>query len=174
MMTKYPNKKGMSNIEYWKQRREKSAVAGVCPSHKNQKVVPGKRRCQKCLDSSNLFIKNQKRKKQCLSHKNVLAAPGKYYCHNCLATKRLTWLRSKGVNEKEIQKAKYAIEIFDGVCRCCGTKISGTKGWALDHSHETGKFRGIVCSSCNIGLGHAKDDPKKLAAMAEYLRKNNA
>lgn len=39
----------------------------------------------------------------------------------------------------------------------------------LDHDHETGMFRGWLCNHCNLVLGHAKDSPDRLRALANYL-----
>lgn len=42
----------------------------------------------------------------------------------------------------------------------------------VDHDHRPGgKVRGILCRSCNVGLGHASDNPKLLRAMARYLER---
>lgn len=46
------------------------------------------------------------------------------------------------------------------------------RGWIVDHSHNTGKVRGIVCTNCNLLLGHAKDDAERLRAAANYLEKH--
>ena len=39
----------------------------------------------------------------------------------------------------------------------------------FDHDHSTGEFRGWLCTQCNTALGHAKDSPKLLRKLAEYL-----
>lgn len=39
----------------------------------------------------------------------------------------------------------------------------------IDHCHTSGRIRGILCSSCNLMLGHAKDNPETLARAAAYL-----
>lgn len=39
----------------------------------------------------------------------------------------------------------------------------------IDHSHETGKVRGLLCGPCNRGIGHLHDSPKLLRAAAKYL-----
>ena len=44
----------------------------------------------------------------------------------------------------------------------------------LDHCHDTGAIRGILCLSCNQGLGKVHDDPDLLEAAARYLRQGRA
>jgi hypothetical protein len=66
------------------------------------------------------------------------------------------------------------LESQSGGCAICGRKDSGAKNrqMHLDHCHKTGKNRGILCHSCNVGLGNFKDDPDKLLAAVAYLLKN--
>lgn len=47
----------------------------------------------------------------------------------------------------------------------------GAKSLQIDHDHETGAFRGLLCSSCNKGLGLYRDDPALLRAAADYIEK---
>ena len=77
---------------------------------------------------------------------------------------KLNRLRRTGVTEEQylIQLAKQ-----NGVCAICNNKC--TKALAADHDHVTGKFRGLLCNSCNRGLGYLKDDIKIITKALEYL-----
>lgn len=55
-------------------------------------------------------------------------------------------------------------------CAGCRSPEPGRKDWATDHCHTTGRVRGILCDGCNLALGHVKDDPDRLEALARYLR----
>ena len=39
----------------------------------------------------------------------------------------------------------------------------------LDHNHETGEIRGLLCAPCNTALGLLKEDPVRITRMLEYL-----
>jgi len=61
----------------------------------------------------------------------------------------------------------------DGRCQCCKTPFSEIIGQrpCIDHCHETGRVRGILCDRCNQALCHAGDNPKILRAPANYLER---
>jgi hypothetical protein len=40
---------------------------------------------------------------------------------------------------------------------------------SVDHDHNTGKVRGLLCRTCNIAVGNAKENPDILRAAANYL-----
>jgi len=54
-------------------------------------------------------------------------------------------------------------------CGICKSNVSGGKGWHVDHDHETGAVRGILCHFCNLALGHFKDNPEIMNKAIKYL-----
>lgn len=58
-------------------------------------------------------------------------------------------------------------------CKICGAHESEfTKKLAVDHCHETGKIRGILCHNCNKSLGSFKDSIEILQRAIDYLNKS--
>jgi len=62
----------------------------------------------------------------------------------------------------------------DGVCAICRKpetrKVRGiVVALSVDHDHETGRVRGLLCQSCNQAIGLMQDDPTRLLAAASYL-----
>lgn len=65
----------------------------------------------------------------------------------------------------------------EGNCDACGKpERSKTRGGLVrmlnvDHCHNTGDVRGVLCSDCNIAIGHAEDNPTRLRVLAAYLER---
>lgn len=47
-----------------------------------------------------------------------------------------------------------------------------SRQWHVDHCHNTGKVRGVLCGNCNIMVGQSKENPDTLRRAAEYLEKH--
>ena len=79
------------------------------------------------------------------------------------------WLESRyGIDEVEWKR------MFDaqlGRCAICGSKDpKGNHGvFHVDHCHTTGKVRGLLCDTCNRGLGMFYDNTNILKSAIEYL-----
>jgi hypothetical protein len=66
------------------------------------------------------------------------------------------------------------LEAQGGACAICGsTEPRGrwNRHFAVDHCHETGEPRGLLCGGCNVMLGNAGDSPARLRVAAEYLER---
>ena len=84
------------------------------------------------------------------------------------------WLKKNyGLNLKEYNEI---LKNQNGVCLICGNKEI-TKGrhtdkiisLSVDHDHKTGQVRGLLCYSCNVGLGAFKDDVQLLRNAIAYI-----
>lgn len=95
-------------------------------------------------------------------------------------------IKSKRKNDKEYNinarlKNKYSltvnevIEILQSQDNKCSNKQCGKdlpfpdRATHIDHNHETGKIRGILCHNCNVAAGFLKDDIKIIRGLADYL-----
>lgn len=60
----------------------------------------------------------------------------------------------------------------NGVCAICGNGETSKRQRSLsvDHDHETGAVRGLLCNRCNPMLGYARDDIAILQAAISYLQ----
>lgn len=64
----------------------------------------------------------------------------------------------------------------NGVCAICRkpereTRNGKTVELCIDHDHETGRVRGLLCRRCNAGQGNFNDDPALLRAAADYIER---
>lgn len=88
--------------------------------------------------------------------------------------KQREWnLRKKyGVSIDEFNKM---IDTQQGKCATCNCVLDLSYGqksrFAVDHNHETGKVRGVLCNVCNISLGLIRDNVNTLQNMITYLGK---
>ena len=97
-----------------------------------------------------------------------------------MATKQYHLPKTDGKNAR--LKARYGITLEtyndmlfeqDGVCKICKGKNNSKQSLAVDHCHKTGKIRGLLCSPCNIMLGHSKDNKLTLQEAIMYLMDND-
>ena len=77
------------------------------------------------------------------------------------------YMRKYGIT---IEKYEILLAEQNGCCAIC-LAVTGSDGkrLAVDHNHETGEVRGLLCDNCNTGLGMFKDNPSLLAKAINYL-----
>lgn len=93
-------------------------------------------------------------------------------CQDCISASFLRYRYGISVEQfNAIRKDQ------DGCCAICKTKLEikkdstfRSKKVAVDHCHTTGKVRGLLCSSCNKGLGLFRDNEALLESAIEYLQ----
>lgn len=102
---------------------------------------------------------------------------GKFHDRECWRTWRA---RNKQTRLAKLLKAQYNLTLAeyqslydaqDGACGICrySANMDGPNRLVVDHDHVTGRVRGLLCRSCNLGLGNLKDDPSLLASAIRYL-----
>lgn len=101
-----------------------------------------------------------------------------YWCKKCnMDRKRNSDLRSHyGISSKQYDRM-FAEQ--GGVCACCGQpetrkRINQPKGSEeisrlhVDHDHQTGKVRALLCGDCNTALGMMDENPDRIHKLKEY------
>jgi Recombination endonuclease VII len=80
------------------------------------------------------------------------------------------WLHKKFnmtlVQYKELEKSQ------GGVCAIC-SKSQNNKCLAVDHDHQTGKIRALLCDKCNRGIGLLGDSSTIISRALEYVKKHS-
>ena len=79
------------------------------------------------------------------------------------------WLKNKyNLTEQELE---HIANTQGNQCAICSTPASELKrGLFIDHDHKTGKVRGLLCHSCNLGLGNFLDDTERLNSAIVYIQ----
>lgn len=74
-----------------------------------------------------------------------------------------------GIGEQEFDEL---LARQDGLCAICFTDEPGGKHdeFHVDHDHESGSVRGLLCFNCNVAIGLLNDDAHVVEAAAAYLR----
>jgi hypothetical protein len=112
-----------------------------------------------------------------------------YRCKSCDDKAKKKWSDSnperayRSMRERNL-KARFGMTLEDyekllreqgGKCAICEATENNTVGerkdwnFAVDHDHETGKVRGLLCNNCNRGLGLLRDSEELLRKAANYI-----
>lgn len=81
------------------------------------------------------------------------------------AALRSYYKRQYGLTVEEVERMRAR------GCDICGAS-NGSGRWGqlhIDHCHDTGKVRGVLCGHCNSGVGYFRNDPSLLRAAIKYL-----
>lgn len=158
----------------------KDGYLGFCKEcrygHKPHKpIVEGLKICTTCTESKDI---------SCFSIINKNTGSTQSSCKVCRNKYKAIKRKANPIKEslrkrKQKLKSNYDMTIEDydklystqqGNCLICNTyhrKLS------IDHCHDTGLVRGLLCSNCNSGLGMFKDNSILLLKAVEYLKLSN-
>jgi len=81
-----------------------------------------------------------------------------------------------GSNTAAVRKYRHgwtALDVENQLIRqqrsCAGCLLPIDRSAHLDHDHETGRIRGLLCPPCNLALGQLRDNPATLRRLMAYL-----
>ena len=104
----------------------------------------------------------------------------------CAVTREATrakvkeWQRLNPEKRKAQRIKKYGLTLdqFNDMRRSQGDKCaicaSAVEKFHIDHCHATGVVRGLLCESCNMGIGKFYDNPEWLESAARYVREKKS
>ena len=150
------------------------------PKIKLEEIATTTRRCYHCKENKFLteFYPNKGN-----------SSGFRYECKPCSYKLRRKELLSKPDYKSYIRnnnmKRKFGMTIEDynkrlilqnyscKICRSINT-YSKHNVFHIDHNHQTGKVRGLLCNNCNLALGNFQDNIEILKAAIKYLEENNS
>jgi hypothetical protein len=121
--------------------------------------------CKKCRSDLSMEYERRKRAKD----------PAGYAKRRSDAAWKTSLLREYGITP-EVYQALF--EAQGGRCAICrresnylDPRYGKTRRLAVDHDHNTGKIRGLLCNQCNTALGKLGDSATSVMRAVEYLRR---
>lgn len=152
--------------------RERSLKRWSDPVYR-EKVIAGSKKPPLCPNCGDIKIEN--------FYVSKNGRRTNAYCKSCHKKRCSENWHSKSAIEKQASrvKAMYGInpeeyitmhEKQNGKCAICGESPKTLRGLHIDHSHITGKVRGLLCHGCNTGIGALKEDAQILLNAIKYLR----
>ena len=104
------------------------------------------------------------------------------YCKVCTKSRNAKWSKDNKEKRGAIEHKSYVRRTYgisyeamlveqSGGCAICGLPDDRTR-LCVDHNHETGKVRGLLCNKCNRAVGLLNDSAGIAKALAEYLERH--
>lgn len=122
--------------------------------------------------ASTLKIKDYQKEYRKMNKPEAKIYKRKWYVDNRVEIRSKSREKKYGITREQFDKILLE---QNGVCRICLKAETMKNGHntimslAVDHNHETGKVRGLLCINCNQGIGKFKDNPVLLQRALEYL-----
>lgn len=126
------------------------------------RTMGAKKRCKDCVVEG---ITTQRKASypgpRCFTHHRAFKNKRRVYNH----TEHIG--KTYGITGEEYQ-AIY--EAQGGKCYICQRATGAKRKLAVDHDHDTGYVRGLLCKMCNYRvLGHLRDDTESLQRAIDYI-----
>jgi len=136
-----------------------------------ERYLSGKKPCVKCVkENSQRRFKNGDTKKWVQENKDKVYARNNKNYHSL--TKEQKILRNR---KQQLSLYGLTLEDYDTMlveqnnsCAICNRTVEGNL--FVDHDHKTDGVRGLLCNSCNLGLGYFYDNVDFLTQAVLYLK----
>ena len=158
----------MATTDTYNRRKD----AGQCVTC-GGKPQPGRRRCAGCAKDA---AKSVARRRKVLTDAGLcwrcrVRAPerGKGQCEPC--NKKARRVARKAVGQ-DLAVVDRIYREAGGLCAICNEPAGRKRALDIDHDRVTLKMRGVLCGSCNKGLGFFRDDPALLRIAALYIEEH--
>ena len=128
-------------------------------------------RCKECrnVHYNDFYKKNPEKQKQ--KNDSQKENRQKFYSSDkgIISSRKAHLKRCFGITLEQYNKLS---ELQNHVCAICNSPETHYRNSVLsvDHNHQTGKIRGLLCSTCNRALGLFKDNRKNLINAIKYLK----
>lgn len=117
------------------------------------------------------------RDKNCKTCGNVFTPtnPCQLYCNSACKGKNAYYKRNYGIDDATLDQMKKDQDYKCYLCHSEGFLIgknNHNEKLAVDHDHDTGKVRKLLCHNCNRALGLFKDNPELMRKAASYVEEH--
>lgn len=102
------------------------------------------------------------KQRKCNACTKDLTKGGQSYCSRCSRIRRTFNVRPEDI--EALRRAQF------NECAICGARPT-EKDLAVDHDHDSGRVRGFLCQSCNLGIGLLRHSVPLLQKSIDYLQK---
>ena len=140
--------------------------------HKNSSRKDGRStQCKVCINTRNkVWYTKNKERHNALGKANYNANGEKYRDRN--------YRKKYGIT---LEQYNQILENQNGLCALCNQpetamhRKSGGKlrELAVDHCHETGKIRGLLCTKCNVMISNLGDTIERAEKLVKYMKGSN-
>lgn len=147
--------------------RQKLKAAGLCWSCGDVPPAKPLGQCEPCRSEGNARVRaHQARRKAraeaeglCTGCYKAARPEGRTRCADCVLDSRIRRYKQFGLTREQLQK-------LGDSCHICDSR----KALVIDHGHVTESIRGLLCGTCNSGLGMFRDSPDLLIKAVSYLK----
>lgn len=136
----------------WYQKNKEKAREIACKSYHKNKVIISARRKQERIDNP------EKVRAKARAHYNPI-------------TSKVSGWKNAGIKDMTYERYLSMLNTQNHCCAICNIHQSKLKRQlSVDHDHNTGEVRGLLCTACNGGIGKLKDSIQLLESAIKYLK----